>query len=141
MLRAWAALAILIPCAASASMTGEDLLRACSAPEESVEHHDCGAYVQGTIDGSSATTKSLAFASGGDGAPTRLFCIGREEPPENVVVAVTRYLQNHPENRASSAASNTLLAVIDAYPCPKAGVSNEATSDRRDAERDSNSKR
>lgn len=136
----WAALAILLPCAASAGMTGDELLLACAAPDESAQHRECNAYIQGTLDGASATVKSLAIAHGGPGAPSRLFCIGREEPPESVVVSVMRYLQNHPENRASSAASNTLLAVGDAYPCPRESVP-EAPQDRRDADADANHKR
>lgn len=131
------AIAVLLPAAAFAGMTGDELLRVCSAPAESVEHRDCAPYIQGAIDAAAVTARSFAVDRGGDRVDQRLFCIGRDEPADSVVLAVMRYLENHPENRASSAASNAILAMIDAYPCPKGGNALAPLPERRQGDRDS----
>jgi len=138
---ALSAFALLLPGAAFAAMTGDDLLRSCSAQIDSAEHRECASYIQGTIDASAATTRSFADDRAWDNRAPRLFCISKEEAGENVVTAVTRYLESHPENRASNAASNTLLALMSAYPCPKGPNAPDPAPDGRDVNRDAIPKR
>lgn len=132
-----AAIACLLQAAAVANTTGVELLRACTAPADSADRRECVAYIQGAADSATVTARTIAFVHAGQGGLRRLFCIGAGEAPDKVVAAVTRYLEDHPENRASNAASVTLLALVESYPCPKGALALDPPPSRRNPEDDS----
>lgn len=94
--------------AAAALNTGEDLLAACVG--EGPSKPACQAMVMGV-----ATGATMAAGE----AHQRILCLRPGIRPADLVEAVRKYLDAHPETRSKSAAILTYQALKEALPCPK----------------------
>ena len=98
-------------------MTGDELLRQCTAPVGSIEQKQCGSYILGVMSGANMMmigTKQLHAESA---AYPVLFCVTPSVPTPQLVDVVVKYLRANPEGRQYDAGSEVLLAFREAYPC------------------------
>jgi hypothetical protein len=101
---------LLLPflAAAAAINTGDDLLTACTAP--AAERAACTAMVLGVANGA-----MLAAAD----AHQKVLCVVPRIRPADLVEAVRKYLDAHPELRSKPAPLLTYRALKEALPCPQ----------------------
>lgn len=100
---------ILLPILAAASVigSGNDLLAACVADEG---QKACAAMVLGVANG--------AMLAGQD-AHQKVICPQVGVRPEDLINAVRKYLDAHPETRSKPAPLLTYRALKEALPCPQ----------------------
>lgn len=98
---------MLLPILASVALgTGGDLLAACTAPE--TDRALCSAMVMGVANGA-----MLA----GQEAHQQILCPRIGMRPADLVEAVRKYIDAHPEDRSKPAAVLTFRALKEALPC------------------------
>jgi len=93
--------------AVTAINTGDDLLAACVG--QGRDKLACTATVMGVADG---------VALAGADAHQKLLCVRAHLRPSDLVEAVRKYLDAHPETRSKSATALTYRALKEALPCP-----------------------
>jgi hypothetical protein len=99
----------LLPLLAMAAInTGDDLLAACTAPE--AERTACSAMVMGVANG--------AMLAATD-AHQKVLCGRPGIRAAELVEAVRKYLDAHPEQRSKPAALLTYRALKEVLPCPQ----------------------
>jgi len=99
----------LLPLLAAAAINnGADLLAACTAPE--AERAACSAMVLGVANG--------AMLAATD-AHQKVMCARIGIRPGDLVEAVRKYLDAHPELRSKPAPLLTYRALKEALPCPQ----------------------
>ncbi len=99
---------LLLPLfAVTALNTGDDLLAACIA--QGPEHMACSAMVMGVAEGA-----ALAAAD----AHQKLLCVPPRTRPADLIEAVRKYLDAHPEERSKYAPALTYQALRETLPCP-----------------------
>ena len=100
---------ILLPVLAAASIigSGEDLLAACTADEG---RKACAAMVLGVANGAMLAAQD---------AHQKVICPRIGIRPEDLIVAVRKYLDAHPETRSKPAPILTYQALKEALPCPQ----------------------
>ena len=100
---------LLLPLLAAATInTGADLLAACTAPE--AERVACSAMIVGVANG--------AMLAAGD-AHQKVLCARIGIRPGDLIEAVRKYLDAHPELRSKPAPLLIYRALKDALPCPE----------------------
>ncbi len=100
---------LLLPILASAALgTGQDLLSACTAPE--AERAVCSAMVMGVANGAML---------GGQDTRQQVLCPRIGMRPADLIEAVRKYLDAHPEDRSKPAAVLTYRALKEALPCAR----------------------
>lgn len=100
---------LILPLLALATInTGDDLLAACTAPEPG--RAACSAMVTGVAYG------ALLAASD---AHQKLLCFRPDVRLPNLIEAVRKYLDAHPELRSKPAPLLTYRALKEALPCPQ----------------------
>ena len=90
-------------------VTGNRLLEVCSP----VQGPTCYAYVEGVVDDAQSTFSALHMGQ------HALFCLPQGVTSRQLVDIATNYLRDHPEQRHNVASANVVLALADAFPCPK----------------------
>jgi hypothetical protein len=100
---------ILLPILAAATMigTGDDLLAACVSGEG---RSACAAMVLGVANGAMMAQQE---------AHQKVLCPRIGLRPDDLIVAVRKYLDAHPELRAKPAPILTYRALKEALPCPQ----------------------
>jgi hypothetical protein len=100
---------ILLPVLAAASLinTGDDLLAACTADEG---RKACVAMVMGVANGAVLAQKDAHQA---------VLCPRFGIKPDDLVQAVRKYLDAHPETRSKPAPALTYQALKEVLPCPQ----------------------
>ena len=101
-------LMLLLPLLAVAALnTGDDLLASCIAqgPEKLL----CTAMVMGVANGA-----AMAAAE----THQRILCLRPNVRPADLIEAVRKYLDAHPEERSRYAPALTYRALKEALPCP-----------------------
>ena len=100
---------ILLPMLAAATMigTGDDLLAACVSGEG---QKACAAMVLGVANGAMLAQQD---------AHQKLLCPRIGIRPEDLITAVRKYLDAHPETRSKPAPILTYRALKEALPCPQ----------------------
>ena len=93
--------------ASALSMTGDQLLEDCQSPEDAQQGF-CEGFIEGTADG---------LAVGMARAKACWFKIPPNVDTLQLVDATVRFLQVHPNERVQAAASLTLQALREAFPC------------------------
>jgi hypothetical protein len=94
--------------AVTALNTGDDLLAACTG--QPAERLACSAMVLGVANG--------AMMAGND-AHQKLLCVLPGVRPADLIEAVRKYLDAHPERRSKPAGIVTYQALREILPCPK----------------------
>jgi hypothetical protein len=89
------------------SMTGNELLSACEAQGDA-QQGVCAGFSNGTADG---------LAVGMYFAKACWFKVRTGADTRQVVAVTVKYLRDHPEDRDQAAATLTLLALRQAFPC------------------------
>jgi hypothetical protein len=100
---------ILLPILAAASVigSGNDLLAACVAD---ADQRACAAMVLGVANGAMLAQ---------DDAHQKVMCPRIGIRPEDLIVAVRKYLDVHPETRSKPAPLLVYRALKEALPCPQ----------------------
>lgn len=100
---------ILMPVLAAAAMigSGTDLLSACTADEG---QRACAAMVLGVANGAMLAAQD---------AHQKVICPRIGLRPEDLIVAVRKYLDAHPETRSRPAPLIVYQALKEALPCPQ----------------------
>jgi hypothetical protein len=93
--------------ASALSMTGDQLLENCQSPEDA-QQGLCEGFIEGTADG---------LAVGMARAKACWFKIPPNVDILQMVDATVRFLTVHPNERVQAAASLTLQALREAFPC------------------------
>lgn len=101
----------------ASAMTGDELLTQCAAPEESVEHKQCGSYILGVMSGANMMMIGTKQLHSDSVAYPVLFCVTPSVPVKELIDAVLKYLRSNPAGRRYDAGSEVLLAFREAYPC------------------------
>ena len=94
--------------AMAALNTGDDLLAACVA--QGPERVACSAMVLGVANGAMMAADDLH---------QKVLCVRIGVRPGDLIEAVRKYLDAHPELRSRPAAILTYQALKEALPCPK----------------------
>lgn len=99
---------MLLPILAAATMigTGDDLLAACVSDEG---RRACAAMVLGVANGAMMAQQE---------AHQKVLCLRIGLRPDDLIVAVRKYLDAHPELRSKPAPILTYRALKEALPCP-----------------------
>jgi hypothetical protein len=100
------------------ALRGDQLLQSCTKTVESAEHHQCEGYIAGVVEGINTLATSMKLLHPGGAEYPKLFCVAPSEPIKNLVDATTRYLSRNPGSGHYGAASEVLLALQAAFPCP-----------------------
>ena len=98
---------LLILAAATRSGTGDDLLAACTTDEG---RRACAAMVLGVANGAMLAAQD---------AHQKLLCPSIGLRPDDLIIAVRKYLDAHPETRSKPAPVLTYRALKEALPCPQ----------------------
>ena len=100
---------ILLPILAAGAIigSGNDLLAACVADEG---QRACAAMVLGVANGAMLAAQD---------AHQKVICPRVGLRPEDLIVAVRKYLDAHPETRSKPAPILTYRALKEALPCPQ----------------------
>ena len=100
---------ILLPILAASSVigSGNDLLAACVADDG---QRACAAMVLGVVNGAMLAQ---------DDAHQKVICPRIGLRPEDLIVAVRKYLDAHPETRSKPAPLLVYRAIKEALPCPQ----------------------
>ena len=100
---------ILLPIAAASAVigSGNDLLAACVADEG---QRICAAMVLGVANGAMLAAQD---------AHQKVMCPPIGLRPEDMIVAVRKYLDAHPETRSKPAPLLVYRALKEALPCPQ----------------------
>lgn len=100
---------ILLAILANAAVigTGEDLLAACTADEG---RRACAAMVLGIANGAMLAAQD---------AHQKVLCPPVGLRPDDLILAVRKYLDSHPETRSKPAPILTYRALKEALPCPQ----------------------
>jgi len=100
---------ILLSILATATVigTGDDLLAACTADEG---RRACVAMVLGVANGAMLAAQD---------AHQKVLCPPIGLRPDDLIVAVRKYLDAHPETRSKPAPILTYRALKEALPCPQ----------------------
>jgi len=113
--------ALIVPMPAQAAITGEDLLSRCSAseksmqgeklsPDEALDSMWCVGYLSGLLDGFGVADFKIENE--------KMVCPAAEGLSRSEALAIiTRYLREHPEERAKSGRRDALVALSKALPC------------------------
>ena len=102
------AVAAAAPSHANSFMTGNELYTRCqSTLRENIDI--CSAYIGGVVDGQNVITSTLSING--------VFCEPEGVTVQQLMDVVARWLRQHPEKRHYTAASLTLEALDDAFPC------------------------
>jgi hypothetical protein len=115
------AIALAIPLPALSAMSGDDLLARCSASEKSMNGEKlnaeemldsmwCVGYLSGLLDGFGVADFKVdneKMVCPNEGGLTR----------SQALTTITRFLRDHPEERAKSGRRNALVALSKAFPC------------------------
>jgi hypothetical protein len=99
------------------ALTGNELLKQCSAATASTGRKQCESYVDGVVSGINTLTTSMRILHPGSGSYPQLFCVPRFTATNDLVAATVSYLKQHTENQHYDASSEVLLALQQAYPC------------------------
>lgn len=105
-------------CASAQLLTGDELLKQCSAQEGSADWVRCEGFVHGVARGVTILSIALYQARRDREDYPLLFCIDKSVPPKKLIVIAVDYLRSHPDDRHYDAASELLLAFREAFPCP-----------------------
>ena len=105
---------VLCPASGSAQefpafVTGNRLFEACTP----VQTPTCYAYVEGVADDAQSTFSALHMQQ------HALFCLPQGVTTWQLTDIATNYLRDHPEQRHNVASANVVLALANAFPCPK----------------------
>jgi hypothetical protein len=95
------------PPASALSKTGDQLLENCQSPLDA-QQGLCEGFIEGTADG---------FLVGMSRAKACWFKIPQNVETRQLVDVTVRFLQVHPKERVEAAASLTLQALREAFPC------------------------
>lgn len=100
---------MLLPILAAATMigTGDDLLATCVSDEG---RRACAAMVLGVANGAMMAQQE---------AHQKVLCLRIGLRPDDLIVAVRKYLDAHPELRSKPAPILTYRALKEALPCPQ----------------------
>ena len=100
---------ILLPIAAASAVigSGNDLLAACVADEG---QRACAAMILGVANGAMLAAQD---------AHQKVICPRVGLRPEDLIVAVRKYLDAHPETRSKPAPLLVYRALKEALPCPE----------------------
>jgi len=100
---------ILLPIAAASAVigSGNDLLAACVADEG---QRACAAMILGVANGATLAAQD---------AHQKVICPRVGLRPEDLIVAVRKYLDAHPETRSKPAPLLVYRALKEALPCPE----------------------
>lgn len=101
----------------AAALTGDDLLKQCSAEPNSVERKQCESYIEGVVSGINTLTISERLLHPGIDSYPQLFCVPRFTGTKDLVAATVNYLEHHADTRHYDASSEILLALQQACPC------------------------
>ena len=112
----WALLISLVSPPANA-LTGEELLKQCSAAAYSVEWKQCESYIAGVVSGISTLTTSMRILHPESSSYPQLYCVPRYTATAELVAATADYLLHHLDTQHYEASSEVLLALQRAYPC------------------------
>jgi hypothetical protein len=93
--------------ASALSMTGDELLENCQSPLDA-QQGLCEGFIEGTADG---------LAIGMSRAKACWFKIRQDVETRDLVDVTVRFLQVHPKERVETAASLTLQALREVFPC------------------------
>jgi hypothetical protein len=99
------------------AMTGDDLLKQCTAPDESVEHKQCGSYILGVMSGANMMMIGTKQLHPDSTIYPVLFCVTPSVPTPQLIDVVVKYLKANPEGRKYDAGSEVLLSFREAFPC------------------------
>src|SRR3990172_3500885 len=105
-------------CASAQMMTGNELLKQCSAQEGSVDWVRCEGFVHGVARGVTILSIALYQSRRDREDYPLLFCIDKSVPPKKLIVIAVDYLRSNPDDRHYDAASELLLAYRETFPCP-----------------------
>jgi hypothetical protein len=92
-----------------AFVSGNRLLEICTP----VQQPTCYAYVEGVVDDAQATFSALHMQQ------HALFCLPQGVTSRQLVDIATNYLRDHPEQQHTVASANVVLALANAFPCPR----------------------
>lgn len=97
---------------ADAFTTGNQLYTMCETAKMSA----CAGYIMGVVD---LLILETEFKSKEQIIPVRKFCIERGVTAGQLVDIVIGHLSSHPETRHYGAAGEVIVAVSEAFPCPR----------------------
>ena len=103
-----AAMAAVLCAPAAWAQDAGQLNAECAAPDRAF----CAAYVAGVVD----TLRMLSYKTAGG-----FFCAPQGTPPERYLSVTTAYLDAHPDRMKFNAAGEVMLALMQAFPCERAG--------------------
>jgi len=100
------------------ALTGNDLLAQCVGGSDTAELKQCQNYILGVVDGVKTLGTSMRLLHPGSVSYPKLFCADNATPDE-LIGATKAYLLKNPNSRQFNAASEVMLALRQAFPCPK----------------------
>jgi hypothetical protein len=100
------------------ALTGNELLNLCAAAPGSGEHRECRGYVLGVTSGANMMMAGMRQNHSQSDAYPLLFCVSPSVSTARLVDIAVAYLKAHPSERRYDAASEVLLSLRAAFPCP-----------------------
>ena len=99
------------------ALTGDELLKQCTAADQSMDRRLCESYINGALSGANMIMVGMKMLYPDASSYPTLFCVNPSTPTSKLVSAVVEYLRGHPQARRYDAGSEVLLAFRKSFPC------------------------